>query len=108
MGGLTAIAAPGHAPGHLAFWQPGRRVLFCGDTMMRPFGRLRLPPAAFTVDEEENRRSIGRLMELGAAAVCFGHGPPLTEDADRTMLRFARDAGILRVHPAPGSGRATT
>ena len=34
-------------------------------------------------------------MELGAAVVCFGHGPPLTVDTDRTMLRFARDAGVL-------------
>ncbi len=108
MGGLTAIATPGNAPGHLAFWHPGRRVLFCGDTIMRLFGRLRLPPAILTADGEENKRSIRRLMELGAAVVCFGHGPPLTADADRTMLRFARDAGILGVHAVRGSGRATT
>ena len=62
---------------------------------MRPFGRLRLPPAFLTVDEEENKRSIRRLMELDAAVVCFGHGPPLTEDTDRTLLRFARKAGVL-------------
>ena len=95
MGGLTAIATPGHAPGHLAFWHPGRRILFCGDTIMHLVGRLRLPPAFLTVDGEENKRSIRRLMELGANVVCFGHGPPLTVDTDRTMLRFARDAGVL-------------
>ena len=62
---------------------------------MRLFGRLKWPPAFLTVDGEENRRSIRRLMELGAAEVCFGHGPPLMEDIDRTLLRFARGASVV-------------
>src|SRR5688500_854143 len=48
--GLVAVASPGHAPGHLAFWQPAHRTLFCGDAMMHLLG-LRAPFGPFTVDQ---------------------------------------------------------
>jgi glyoxylase-like metal-dependent hydrolase (beta-lactamase superfamily II) len=89
MGGLQVIFTPGHAPGHMSFWQPERRVLFCGDVLMNTLG-LRLPIAAFTVDMDENKRSIRCLAELNAAIVCFGHGAPLTHHAAQRMSEFAR------------------
>ena len=33
MGGLRVIATPGHTPGQVSFWQPDRRILFCGDVI---------------------------------------------------------------------------
>jgi glyoxylase-like metal-dependent hydrolase (beta-lactamase superfamily II) len=96
LGGLQVIAAPGHSPGHLAFWQPERRLLFCGDVLMHVAG-LRLPVAAFTVDMAEDRRSAARLAALDPAVVCFGHGPPLTRDAAATLRAFVAHAGA----PAP-------
>ncbi|MBZ0288213.1 MAG: MBL fold metallo-hydrolase, partial [Anaerolineae bacterium] len=54
-GGLHVIASPGHTRGHIAFWQPEKRVLFAGDTMMHLAG-LRLPFALFTVDMDEDKR----------------------------------------------------
>src|SRR3954447_8467863 len=30
MGGLCVIATPGHTLGHISFWHPQRRILFCG------------------------------------------------------------------------------
>ena len=86
--GLIAVASPGHAPGHLAFWQPARRVLFCGDAMMLLFG-LRAPFGPFTVDQAEARRSIRRLAELEPELVLFGHGPPLDRAADRIRSLIA-------------------
>lgn len=92
MGGLQAIVTAGHTPGHIAFWQPEKRVLFCGDMMVNIAG-LRLPPAAFTVDMDENRRSIRRVAGLGAEIVCFGHGPVLERDAAERLQRFAERLG---------------
>jgi glyoxylase-like metal-dependent hydrolase (beta-lactamase superfamily II) len=86
--GLQVIFTPGHAPGHVCFWQPDRRLLFCGDVLMR-LPRLRLPFAAFTVDMAENKRSIKKIAELGAEVVCFGHGQPLMHDAASQMRAFA-------------------
>jgi glyoxylase-like metal-dependent hydrolase (beta-lactamase superfamily II) len=89
MGGLHVIATPGHAPGHLAFWQPERRILFCGDTIFRmPTPRLRLPFSFLTVDMAENIRSIKRLIQLEPALVCFGHGRPLQENAAQRLWDF--------------------
>lgn len=94
LGGLQVVATPGHAPGHLAFWQPERRILFCGDVIFR-LPNLRLPYSFLTVDMTENKRSIRRVAELDASVVCFGHGGPLMQDAAQTIRAFARRVGAL-------------
>jgi len=94
MGGLRVVFTPGHAPGHLAFWQPTRRILFCGDVIIHA-GGLRLPMALATVDMAEDKRSIKRLAELDASIVCFGHGGPLTRQAAQAIRDFARRVGAL-------------
>ena len=93
MGRLQAISTPGHSPGHLSFWQPERRLVFCGDVMVRRFGRLRLPFAAVTVDEDENKRSVQKLAGLNAATMCFGHDNPLTRNTVQIVRDFARQVG---------------
>jgi glyoxylase-like metal-dependent hydrolase (beta-lactamase superfamily II) len=76
LGGLTAVATPGHAPGHLSFWQPERRILFTGDVIFN-WPTLRLPFAMLTVDMTENIRSVGKVAALEPAVACFGHGQPM-------------------------------
>lgn len=88
LNGLQVMLTPGHTPGHVSFWQPDRRLLFCGDVVMR-LPRLRLPFAAFTVDMGENKRSIKKLAELNAEVVCFGHGQPLLHDTAAQLRTFA-------------------
>jgi glyoxylase-like metal-dependent hydrolase (beta-lactamase superfamily II) len=88
LGGLQVMLTPGHTAGHVCFWQPDRRLLFCGDVVMR-LPQLRLPFAAFTVDMDENKRSVKRLAELEADMVCFGHGQPLTRNAASQLRAFA-------------------
>jgi glyoxylase-like metal-dependent hydrolase (beta-lactamase superfamily II) len=93
MGGLTALMMPGHSPGHMAFWQPGQRLIFCGDVIMRlPY--LRPPFAPFTTDLAEAKRSIRRLVDLEPAIVCFGHGNPLWENTVLQLQTFARKIGV--------------
>ncbi len=77
-GGLTVIHTPGHAPGHVSYWQPEQKVLFVGDVIMRIPRQMRLPVASFTGDMPENKRSIHKLAELSAEIACFGHGAPMT------------------------------
>jgi len=89
MGGLQVVATPGHTPGHLAYWQPERGILFCGDAIMR-LGWLRLPMTGATINMDEARRSVQRLADLEPKLVCFGHGLPLKENAAQLLRRFAR------------------
>lgn len=88
MGGLQAVLTPGHTPGHTAFWQPERRVLFCGDALMH-FFRLSGPFRAFSSDLAAVGRSIRKVADLQPEVVCFGHGAPLLRDAPQTLREFA-------------------
>jgi glyoxylase-like metal-dependent hydrolase (beta-lactamase superfamily II) len=88
LGGLQVIFTPGHTVGHVCFWQPDRRLLFCGDVVMRLFG-LGLPLPFVTVDMAENKRSIKQLVDREPDVVCFGHGQPLVHDAASQLRAFA-------------------
>ncbi len=89
LGGLQVIETPGHTLGHLAFWQPRRRILFCGDVVLNLFG-LRLPFIAFTPDMKANIVSVAKLAALEPEIVCFGHGNPLKNNAAESLRVFAR------------------
>jgi glyoxylase-like metal-dependent hydrolase (beta-lactamase superfamily II) len=87
--GLRVVATPGHTLGQVAFWQPERRVLICGDTLMNML-RLSLPFGAYTTDMAEARRSVAKVARLEPDVVCFGHGPALTSGAAGKIADFAR------------------
>jgi len=93
MGGLQVIATPGHTRGHIAFWQPQKRILICGDVMMNLLG-LRLPLAPVTVDMDEARRSIKRVADLQPSLVCFGHGNPLRKGDMSRLHAFVRRVSL--------------
>jgi glyoxylase-like metal-dependent hydrolase (beta-lactamase superfamily II) len=92
-GGLQVLATPGHAPGHLSFWHPERRLIILGDVMMNIPLRLRLPVPFSTCDMAENIRSIGRVARLEPQIACFGHGNPLVIDTAQKLGDFARKVG---------------
>lgn len=87
LGGLQVIFTPGHAPGHISFWQPDLKFLFLGDVLFHLLG-LRLPPAAFTPDMRENIRSLHKVTALEPDSVCFGHGEPFVGDAARRLNNY--------------------
>ena len=95
MGGLHVISTPGHSPAHISFWQPERKVLIVGDVIMRLFGNLRLPFEAYSVDMEEDKRSIQKLAAYDAQVVCFGHGEPILQNGAEAIRTFARQIGVL-------------
>jgi glyoxylase-like metal-dependent hydrolase (beta-lactamase superfamily II) len=94
LGGLQVIFTPGHAPGHISFWQPERRVLIVGDVIFYFFNRMTQPLAALTVDMEENKRSIKKLVALKPDSLLFGHGIPIVGKAATPLDEFARRIGV--------------
>jgi hydroxyacylglutathione hydrolase len=82
--GFTVLDAPGHSPGHVAYWREADRALICGDVLnamhlVTGIPGLHEPPRVFTPDPARNRESARRLAALEPALVCFGHGPPLRD-----------------------------
>jgi hypothetical protein len=85
------LAAPGW--NESALWLPGRRLLVCADALGTT--------AWFRATDDEPigihpllrpRPPRGALGGLDAAAVCVGHGAPLTEDAGRAVDEALRTA----------------
>jgi glyoxylase-like metal-dependent hydrolase (beta-lactamase superfamily II) len=89
LGGLQAVATPGHSPGHMCYWQPALGVLFTGDVIMRILApEFRLPFAGFTTDMAQNVRSIQRIAALEPKLLLFGHGTPM-HNAAPALKAFA-------------------
>ena len=95
LGGLQVIFTPGHTPGHISFWQPERRMLITGDVIFYLFNRMTQPLAALTVDAEENKRSIKKVVALKPDSLLFGHGVPIVGNAGVTLDAFARRLGLM-------------
>ena len=86
---LTSLYTPGHAPGHLAFYVEGEKLLLSGDALFAgSVGRTDL----FGGDMEVLMRSINeRLLTLpDATRVYPGHGPQTTIATERAHNPFLR------------------
>jgi glyoxylase-like metal-dependent hydrolase (beta-lactamase superfamily II) len=82
--GFRVVHTPGHTPGHVVFFRESDRVAIAGDVLANTHlfkgpGELIEPPRLFSVDPEQNRRSVRTLFGLRPSLVCFGHGPPLRD-----------------------------
>ena len=102
---------PGHAPGHVAFFQRDESVLLAGDActtmdldsvmgIVAQEPRISRPPAPFTYDWEQARRSVELLADLRPAVIGAGHGEPMSGRAVAIGL-----ADLARDFPKPRRGR---
>lgn len=92
VGAFTVVHAPGHSAGHVVYFRESDGLAIAGDlfnTMHMWTRRLRLaePPENLSVDADENRRSIVKLVGLRPSMVLPGHGPALKDM--RLLERFA-------------------
>lgn len=84
---FTVLFAPGHTPGHVAFFEPAAGVLFGGDVLFRGgVGRTDIPNAS----HDELMHSIEtQFMVLPDATMVYpGHGRPTTIGAERKANPF--------------------
>jgi glyoxylase-like metal-dependent hydrolase (beta-lactamase superfamily II)/8-oxo-dGTP pyrophosphatase MutT (NUDIX family) len=93
---LRAVFTPGHAPGHLCFFEEATRVMITGDMIVGAGSTLVNPPEG---DMRAYLASLERLATFPVAVVAGGHGPALP-DAQRVIRRhidhrLAREAQIV-------------
>ena len=80
---LMAIHVPGHCAGQIALlWRREGGVLFAADACINIRG---LDVAAAHEDIAETRRSLVKLGKFDFQTACFGHGPPITSNADQQI-----------------------
>lgn len=83
--GWRAIHVPGHTPGSVCWYQPETRTLFTGDVLVNHFNFFTGPAPLFTEDYASAVRTLRRLKEVEVETVIFGHGVPITRDAEKRL-----------------------
>ena len=88
---LAVIHTPGHSPGGICLHEPGRQVLFAGDTLFAgSYGRVDLPGA----DAAAMAASLSRLAALPPETTVYSsHGPSTTIAAEAGWLTRVRVTG---------------
>ncbi len=84
IGPIRVLFAPGHSPGHLAFYWSERRALIAGDAVCT-WPTFMLGWKGFMLNEKQHQVSLRRLAELDAEVLCVGHGEPLMSGAAATL-----------------------
>lgn len=104
---------PGHAPGHVAFFERHESVLLAGDActtmdldsvrgILTQEPRISRPPAMFTYDWDQAQRSVELLSGLRPMIIGAGHGEPMSGPAVAAGL-----ADLARSFPMPRGRYAT-
>ncbi len=76
-GGLIAYHTPGHTPGHLAYYQPERKLLFSGDLFFGDGDDLVLTTPDFTHHTPSAQVSARRMGQLSIDSLMTYHGGPV-------------------------------
>ena len=89
LGDWLVVHVPGHTPGSVCYYHPGRRIALVGDAINHRRGRLGAPPVTFSPDMTQAHASVEKIAALDLEVCCFGHGPPLTQEATPRVRAFA-------------------
>ena len=86
---LDVLFVPGHAPGHIAFYNPKNRIILSGDVLFhRSIGRTDLPGGDMDTLLESIRSKIYPLGD--DITVYSGHGPETTIGEERRENPFVK------------------
>ena len=88
VGPLQVVFAPGHSPGHLAFYWPETRVLIAGDAVTT-WPKLDAGWPAFNLNKEKHASSLRKMADLKPEVVGVGHGEPITRGGADTVEELA-------------------
>lgn len=91
VGPLQVIHAPGHSPGHLAFYWPERRTLIAGDAIST-WPALAPGWPSFNLNPTQERASLRRMAGFAVDVVAVGHGEPIRRNAAEALSRLAEEA----------------
>jgi len=99
VGPLSVVHLPGHTPGEVAFYEPQRKILFSGDSVIERNGRLTLPAPKYAANLEQAVRSLERLRALEVEVLLPGHGEPVTKGFSDLLADLLKRAPAQFLQP---------
>lgn len=92
VGPFTVVHVPGHTPGEVAFYDPKRKLLFSGDSVVEHEGHLSVPAARFASNLPQAVESLGKLRALDVEVLLPGHGVPVMKNVGSLLDELIRRA----------------
>jgi glyoxylase-like metal-dependent hydrolase (beta-lactamase superfamily II) len=100
VGPLSVVHLPGHTPGEVAFYEPRRKILFSGDSVVEHDGRLTLPAPKYAANLEQAVRSLDRIRSLEVEVLLPGHGVPVTKGVSNLLADLIQRAPAQYLQPS--------
>ncbi len=91
IGPLQVVHAPGHSPGHLAFFWPERRALFAGDAIAT-WPTVAPGWSHFNLNSNQHRSSLQRMTTFAVEVIAVGHGQPIVTNAAEQLYALVEQA----------------
>ncbi|KAA3647007.1 MAG: MBL fold metallo-hydrolase [Chloroflexi bacterium] len=90
---LEVRYAPGHTPGHVMFYVPSEKTLFCGDVIFQSsIGRTDLPGGDYDTLIKSIQEQV--LTLPNDTRILNGHGPETTVGIEREYNPFLQDSNL--------------
>ena len=90
---VRVVHTPGHTAGSICLHLAARKVLIVGDALRYLFRRLGPPASSVTENPRQAAESLRKLLPLDFDVICFGHHPPLQEDARDSLRKLLQRQG---------------
>ncbi|KLE15340.1 MBL fold metallo-hydrolase [Clostridium sp. C8] len=73
-GGIEIVSTPGHMPGHISIYHKESKSLIAGDAVVLENGKLDIALPQYTLDINEAKKSIKKLLEYDIDQIICYHG----------------------------------
>jgi len=87
-GGVEVIATPGHMPGHISIYVKDSKTLIAGDALVIENDELVIANPQYTLDIEEAKKSIKKLLNYNIDRVICYHGGIYTKNVKEALEKI--------------------
>jgi glyoxylase-like metal-dependent hydrolase (beta-lactamase superfamily II) len=94
VGPLQVVAAPGHTPGHLAFYWPAGKAIFASDALVN-YPEFGPGWAFFMLNFKQNDESLVKMSKLDIEVLGVGHGDPIPSGGGDMLRGLVKRLGLV-------------
>ena len=84
-GGIEIISTPGHMPGHISVYIKDSKTLIAGDAMVIEDRKLSIANPQYTLDIDEAKKSISKLLNYKIDRIICYHGGVYTKNIKESL-----------------------